>query len=286
MAPHQNPSEALELIIGPLREVVQDQRQPLKEKLNQLAVLDVRFQLSYSNQIEIEWRKAFDTDTQLSESLLWKPCEEVINLITEDDRTRFLGLSPSCIMNHDACCREVGLRWDQLCRAVQESVLVDKRFVEKAVKCVKVHRLDLLSKSKLGNADCPKLLDTLRNFHSLTAFVQGLCVSGFESKVPRNTCNILRHERNYLNARKALEGRPGLPFLFPFGRECQMHGPGTLSEVYLAVVRYQIPLVPQPVVLDQKNPVPISKPESRPWPAWLSLLMPCLLDKKELDMDH
>lgn len=130
-------SHTLKFITTPLRNVLQNQHQPVKEK-SQLAVLAARYPSSCTDQSGMDWMRAFQIYTQFFESFMKRSSQEIADLITRSDVVNFRRLSIQSIMDNDESFRNIGRQWNELCLVVQEPAIVDQHLAMKALEVTKV----------------------------------------------------------------------------------------------------------------------------------------------------
>ena len=135
-------SLTLEFIVAPLRKILQSQDRSLEEKSIQLAVLAVRYQLSYADETHTASVEIFRTDTRFFESLVERSPRELAELITDLDLTNFRNLNLQNIIDTDETCRYLSREWNERSLAVHEGALVDQRFAKKALEVAKVGKYD------------------------------------------------------------------------------------------------------------------------------------------------
>ncbi|KAI9748264.1 MAG: hypothetical protein M4579_007271, partial [Chaenotheca gracillima] len=81
-------------------------------------------------------------------------------------------------------------------------------------------------------------LHTLRNFHSLHAFLQGLRAAGYDAIIPQDLARLTQSESNYAATRRSLGHGPGIPFLFAHRREYELRGREALPEIFTPLALY------------------------------------------------
>lgn len=137
MTAYSESYHALDFVVAPLRKLLQSQDRPLEGKLLQLAVLAVRYQLFYVDDIDTASVGIFSTDTRSFESLAERPPWELAESITISDLTNFRHLSLQIIMDNDDEYRYIGRGWNEWSLAVQEGALVGQNFAKKALEVAK-----------------------------------------------------------------------------------------------------------------------------------------------------
>ncbi len=105
--------------------------------MKQLAVLAVRYRLSYEDETDMDRVGNFQTDTQFFESLVKMSPQEQAELITDSDVSNFHTLSLRNIIDNEETFRNIGRRWNQCSLAVREAALVDQCFAKKAFEVAK-----------------------------------------------------------------------------------------------------------------------------------------------------
>jgi len=105
--------------------------------LIQLAVLAVRYRLSYADETDTDWVGSFQTDTSFFESLVKISPQKLAELITDSDVINFHTLSLQNIMDNEETFRNIGRGWNQCSLAVREAALVDQHFAKKALEVAK-----------------------------------------------------------------------------------------------------------------------------------------------------
>ncbi|KAI9749073.1 MAG: hypothetical protein M4579_007008, partial [Chaenotheca gracillima] len=81
-------SDMLEFMLAPLREVLQEPV-ALELKLTRLAVLAMRFQLTYSDETQTDWGQDFCTDTRFFAGFMHGSPQELADAVTDSDVTNF-----------------------------------------------------------------------------------------------------------------------------------------------------------------------------------------------------
>ncbi|KAI9715694.1 MAG: hypothetical protein M1812_005846 [Candelaria pacifica] len=127
----------LEFIVAPLRKILQSQGQPLEGKLRQLAVLAVRYRLSYPDHMNMDWVGNFQTNTLLFESILKESPQELAELITDSDLANFRNLSLQNFEDNDEALREISHGSNEWSLAVREGALVGQYIAKKALEVAK-----------------------------------------------------------------------------------------------------------------------------------------------------
>ncbi len=141
-----SPSQSLDFIVEPLQKLLQDQTQQLTDILGQLAILAIRFQQGYLDVVDIDWTQELRTEVTFFKNLRHMSSLELCNLMTNSDELLFRTLCKQDIIDRyegieNANATEIGVRWDKLCRAVQECVLVDRQLGHSIAKLAQVCRL-------------------------------------------------------------------------------------------------------------------------------------------------
>ncbi len=138
-----SPSHNLDFIVEPLQKLLQDQTRQLTDILEQLAILAIRFQRRYLDAMDIDWTQELRTDVTFFENLRHMSSLQLCNLMTGSDEMLFRKLCKQDIIDHyegigNDRVTKVGVRWDNLCRAVQECVLVDRQLGHSVTKLAEV----------------------------------------------------------------------------------------------------------------------------------------------------
>jgi hypothetical protein len=128
-------SDALKIITRPLEELV-NKDQPLSETLEQLAVLDIRFNKRYA--FDIDWTSTSEIDTSLYDMLKTLKTRDLVRVLNASDVDRVRQLTVKGIMQHDEACKEIGRQWDLLCQAVSERLCLSPSSVHKFLVCAEV----------------------------------------------------------------------------------------------------------------------------------------------------
>jgi len=112
--------------------------------LIQLAVLAVRYRLSYADETDTDWVGSFQTDIPFFESLVKISPQRLAELITDSDVINFHTPSLQNIIDNKETFRNIGREWNQCSLAVREAALVDQHFAKKALEVAKASQSDPL----------------------------------------------------------------------------------------------------------------------------------------------
>ena len=127
-----SPSHSLDFIVEPLQKLLKDTTRQLSDILEQLAILAIRFQHFYIEPVDIDWTQDFQTDVTFFEHLRHMSSLQLCNLMTGSDEELFRKLCRQDIIDNSEGIKneriiKIGVRWNKLCRTVQECVIVDRQ---------------------------------------------------------------------------------------------------------------------------------------------------------------
>ncbi len=124
---------SLELVYGPLRDLVRNQHGNLVGTLKHLAVLEARFKRRYLREEEMDWTCDFDTNTEFFDRVTTMSPQALAGFLTESDIEAFRLLDPQNIINGDSHLQDMHRQWDRRCQAVQESIAAESYLTARLV---------------------------------------------------------------------------------------------------------------------------------------------------------
>ena len=116
---------SLEVICGPLRDLIQNQPGNLVRILKHLEVLEARFQRQYLQEEEMDWTCDFDTSTDFFDCVTTISPRNFAGFLTESDLDAFRLLDPQNIINGDSYLQHMHRQWNRRCQAAQESIAAE-----------------------------------------------------------------------------------------------------------------------------------------------------------------
>ncbi|PKY07835.1 hypothetical protein P168DRAFT_3216 [Aspergillus campestris IBT 28561] len=220
-----------EFIAAPIQRIFRDLPPSLTNILKVLSVLGVRFQRTYVHAREMDWTRPFNVAFSFLEDLLDATSPvDFARTLTSADEEQFATLTPQSFVTQDATANNLMKRWEmqsidvwECCTGLPENIA----YIQ----------------------ECLQALFAIRNFHSLTAILDGLrkysltestmatAANGadtvaLKSVTPPSLLELLDPTDNFATYRQLYQASPGIPFLFPHIRECQQGGQPPLRQLF------------------------------------------------------
>ena len=106
--------------------------------LRELAVMEVRYQHLYLGEAEIDWSERFETDVDFFQ-LVITTSQELADTLTDLDVKEFLLLHREVedTIDNRPQLQYMNRRWNKLCKAAQESVIVEEHLSSPVVGLAK-----------------------------------------------------------------------------------------------------------------------------------------------------
>ncbi|KAJ5819874.1 hypothetical protein N7474_005465 [Penicillium riverlandense] len=214
-----------EFISGPIQTLFRDQPPSLTTILKVFTVLAVRFQRQYVHTTGMNWKVPFDTSISFLEYCLTSTTAgDLAHTLTSTDEVDFAGLSRTNLVAEDAVVKQLLANWRTLSASVWEC-------------CSALP--DLIPHLQ----DCAQNLYTTRNYHSLTALLDGLHKYSISTARARNTGSMVALDpcipptllflfnpsQNHSAYRQHYHESPGIPFLLPHIRDYKQNGESVLQ---------------------------------------------------------
>ncbi|KAJ5162179.1 Guanine-nucleotide dissociation stimulator CDC25 [Penicillium capsulatum] len=228
--PHSN-KPGFEFIAGPIQSLWKDQMPSLTTILKMFNVLAIRFRRQYIHTSKMDWKQPFDTTIVFLEDCLnsTSPVDLACTL-TNVDEVDYTDLTRESLVAEDAVVQRILANWRILSTSVWEC-------------CSALPDLTPYLR------ECAQTLYTTRNYHSLTAVLDGLhryAISTARTRGLNNTVGemvvldpilpldpviLTSPDNNYAAYRQQYQEYPGIPFLLPHLREQQQHGEASLQSL-------------------------------------------------------
>ncbi|OJJ84264.1 uncharacterized protein ASPGLDRAFT_66532 [Aspergillus glaucus CBS 516.65] len=236
--PPLSPVPGFDFIAGPIQRLFKEHPPSLTAILKVLCVLEVRFERMYLHIPEMDWYERFDTTVTFFEDVLASTSAvDLARTLTTTDEGHFSELDERDLMTEGPVARQIIVEWHTLSMAVWEVCSALPDLIPYIQECVQT-------------------LFLIRNYHSLTAMLNGLQkysilamtfnnVNSATGTVtlgpvlPADLFYLLNPFHNYLAYRQQFHEAPGIPFLLPHIREFKQHGQGVLRQLFQEI---QIPL--------------------------------------------
>ncbi|KAJ5624522.1 hypothetical protein N7510_000831 [Penicillium lagena] len=222
-----------EFISGPIQTLFRDQPPSLTTILKMFTVLAVRFQRQYIHSRDMNWKLPFDTSIAFLEYCLTSmTAVDLAHTLTSTDEVDFAGLSRTNLVAEDAVVKRILADWRTLSTSVWECCSALPDLIPHLQDCAQ-------------RASAPSLqnLYTTRNYHSLTALLDGLhkysistararntgSMVALDSSLPSTLLFIFNPSQNYSGYRQHYSEYPGIPFLLPHIRDYKQNGGSVLQ---------------------------------------------------------
>ncbi|XHG09339.1 hypothetical protein AWENTII_012406 [Aspergillus wentii] len=225
------PAPGFDFIAGPIQRLFKNSPPSLKSILKVLSVLGARFRRTYVHTPEMNWNKAFDTDATFIEDLLASTSAlDFGRTLTTFDESTFAELNEQSIVTNNSAVKGILVQWDSLSMAVWECCSALPDLTPYILECLEA-------------------LFMIRNYHSLTAILNGIqkysistlssgTTSGTTSTVtieqilPPESTYLLDSFENYAAYRQQFHEAPGIPFLLPHIRDFKQNGELALHQMF------------------------------------------------------
>ncbi|RAL10618.1 uncharacterized protein BO97DRAFT_123580 [Aspergillus homomorphus CBS 101889] len=214
---------AFEFIAGPIQELFKEISPSLKSILKVLCVSAVRFQHTYVHARRMNWTRPFKINVPFLEDLTTSTSPlDFARTITSNDEGLLTGLSQKSFMEPGPVVKRVFTEWELLSIAVWECCTALPDLVGYIEECVQA-------------------LVAVRNYHSLTAILDGLRKYNITIStttrvaplmIPLDLESLIDPSENFVGYRQAFTNKPGVPFLVPHIREYQQHGQPALQSLF------------------------------------------------------
>ncbi|KAL4892915.1 hypothetical protein BDV59DRAFT_202275 [Aspergillus ambiguus] len=222
---------AFEFIAGPIQRLFKDLPPSLTTILKVLAVLSVRFQRMYVHAREMDWSRPFNVEFSFLEDLLAATSpKDFARTLTTADEGMFGKLTVQSILGEDAVTRRILVQWDHLSIDVWEC-------------CTGLP--DMIATIQ----ECVQALAGTKNYHSLTAILNGLhkysitdstlastnagaAIVALNPVIPPDLLYLVHPFQNFAAYRQRFLTAPGIPFLVPHIKDYQEHGQQVLSGMF------------------------------------------------------
>ncbi|PYH44925.1 uncharacterized protein BP01DRAFT_423822 [Aspergillus saccharolyticus JOP 1030-1] len=224
--PASPPTPAFDFIAGPIQQLFNETAPSLKSVLKVLCVSAMRFKQTYVHTRQMDWSRPFQLNLAFLEDLTASTSPlDFASTMSHIDEGYLTGLTHKSFSEPGPVVKRVFTEWELLSIAVWECCTALPDLVGYIQECVQA-------------------LLAVRNYHSLTAIIDGLrkysittCSSYPASHevpymLPPEFEVLLDPSDNFLGYREAFNNSPGVPFLVPHIREFQQHGPPAIQLLF------------------------------------------------------
>ncbi|KAJ5565884.1 Guanine-nucleotide dissociation stimulator CDC25 [Penicillium sp. DV-2018c] len=228
----QSNTAGFEFIAGPIQDLFKEQPGRLEVMLKILSVLAIRFRRWYIHAPAMDWQTPFDTSIPLLEDYLISSSESSLarNLSIQDEQ-RFAEMTRRNFVAGDAVVEKLLADWRALGISVWEC-------------CAALP--EMISDLQV----CAQSLFAARNYHSLTAIINGFhtyTISTMRASntgttpghpttkralIPQEIAFLMNPAQNYAAYRQHYLKFPGLPFMAPHLRDRKQNGDSVLQPVF------------------------------------------------------
>ncbi|OGE54381.1 hypothetical protein PENARI_c006G04320 [Penicillium arizonense] len=220
------PNAGFDFIAGPIQRLFKDETGRLAAMLKMLSVLAIRFRRQYMHASTMDWKTPFDTSVPfLEDCLISTSGSDLARSLKALNEHQFAEVTRQNLVAEDAVIGNLLWHWQMLSVSVWEC-------------CSALP--DLIPHIQ----ECTQNLLTARDYHSLTAIVNGLynyTISTMQADGPTITLEaltppeiglLLNPVQNYASYRKHYNEQPGIPFLVPHLRDYKQNGESVLQSVF------------------------------------------------------
>lgn len=125
--PSSDPYQALDFVLGPIREVLATRERSFEEILIRLGILECRYMETLPRAVKIDWKASISTDFTLLELISDKDAKQVAFELTEIDLRRFRKLSVGdFLIDKGERRQEIGRQWQNLVEDTQACATVSR----------------------------------------------------------------------------------------------------------------------------------------------------------------
>ncbi|RAH83106.1 hypothetical protein BO86DRAFT_310139 [Aspergillus japonicus CBS 114.51] len=217
---------AFEFIAGPIQELFKEISPSLKSILKVLCVSAVRYKQAYVHTRHMNWIRPFKLNLAFLEDLTGSTSPlDFARTMAHIDEGYLTGLSQKSFVEPGPVVKRVFTEWELLSIAVWECCTALPELVGYIQECVQA-------------------LLMVRNYHSLTAIIDGLRKYSISTSTSVSSSHVapfmlppdfeilLDPSENFVAYRQAFTTNPGVPFLVPHIREYQQHGQPALQQLF------------------------------------------------------
>ncbi|CAL5866455.1 uncharacterized protein PFLUO_LOCUS663 [Penicillium psychrofluorescens] len=237
-----------EFISGPIQTLFKDQPPSLTAILKVFTVLAVRFRRQYIHTTGMNWKLPFDTSIAFLEYCLTSTTPgDLAHTLKHTDEVDFAALSRTNLVAEDAEVKHLLANWRTLSTSVWECCSAMPDLIPHLQDCAQILSPHVRKWQLLKLSVRPRLLRqnlyTMRNYHSLTALLDGLhkysistararntgSMVALDSTLPPTLLFLFNPSQNYSAYRQHYSEYPGIPFLLPHIRDYKQNGESVLQ---------------------------------------------------------